>query len=375
MVKNRIFIENKYEKKLLNSNDTKKKIIETQTVLKKRSFKKIIPFKETFSNSTFKSRYLYNLKITKFSFVILGAVSLILLCIIPLFINIRSYFWEMHRVLKIENDVVYNQFLIDEEKKGSEKKKTTLNKSVTIPSLKIKNYKVKKGDSLFGLANKFNVSVDSIITLNDLKNAYYLTIGTILKIPNMSGILYKVKKGDSLSSISRKYNVAINSIADSNDLSSSTIHIGMSLFIPGGTLSAWDRMAVIGEFFKKPTKGRLTSKMGFRIDPFTGRVAYHPGIDIANKQGTAVYASQFGRVIFAGYKGNYGKTVVIVHPRGYSTLYAHLSRIIVKKGQAVKQGKKIGLMGSTGRSTGSHLHFEVHQKNKLTDPLKVVKMF
>jgi murein DD-endopeptidase MepM/ murein hydrolase activator NlpD len=121
-----------------------------------------------------------------------------------------------------------------------------------------------------------------------------------------------------------------------------------------------------------PVKGRLTSNMGFRIDPFTKRRAYHAGIDIANRIGTKVTAAQYGKVIFSGYRGNYGKTVIIRHPDGYKTLYAHLYKINVKRGQAVKQGEVIGSIGSSGRSTGPHLHFEVHQNGKVLDPRKVL---
>jgi len=373
MVKNRVFTENIFKKREINF-DKKKNLFENQNVFRKRSQKINASSKDIFSNDNIKNQYLNNFKIKKESIIIIAGIIFVLLCVMPIIINTRSYIWEKDRILKCEDDVVYNQFLIDSLKERDQGEKGLHAKYQKISFLQTRNYKVIKGDSLFGIANRFNVSIDSIITLNNLKNAYYLKIGTVLKVPNMSGILYKVKRGDNLSSIARRYRISVNRIADANDLPSSTIHIGQKIFIPDGVLSAWDRALAIGSIFKRPTKGRLTSGMGFRIDPFTGRMAYHLGIDIANRLGTPVYSSRFGRVTYAGRKGNYGKTVVIVHPGGYSTLYAHLSKVTVKRGETVKQGERIGLIGSTGRSTGPHLHFEVHQGNRLIDPLKIMKI-
>lgn len=312
-------------------------------------------------------------KVRKGFFLVVCFSLLLFLSLLPFFIHIRSYVWERRSAIPAENDLLYNLFLI-EGMGHKENGGTAPGRVVSIPSLKLRSYRVQEGDSLFGLARRFDVSVDSIITVNDLKNAYYLQIGRELKIPNMSGIFYTVSDGDTLSGISEKYGVSVNRIADVNDLSSSVIHKGQRFFLPGARLSDWERAVAIGSIFRRPVAGRLTSKMGFRKDPFTGRSAYHAGIDIANRLGTPVYAAQYGRVVFCGYRGNYGKTVVIVHPQGYSTLYAHLEKILVKRGQAVRQGQKIGLMGSSGRSTGTHLHFEVHQNKKLIDPLKVVRL-
>jgi murein DD-endopeptidase MepM/ murein hydrolase activator NlpD len=112
--------------------------------------------------------------------------------------------------------------------------------------------------------------------------------------------------------------------------------------------------------------------MGFRIDPFTKKRAFHAGIDIANRTGTPIYASQTGKVVFTGYKGNYGKTVILSHQQGYTTVYGHLDEILVKKGQTVRQGARIGTLGNTGRSTGPHLHFEIRRYRRVIDPLKTL---
>jgi murein DD-endopeptidase MepM/ murein hydrolase activator NlpD len=181
-----------------------------------------------------------------------------------------------------------------------------------------------------------------------------------------------VKLGDSLSSITVRYGVDLNKLVDVNDLDSSVIYVDQRLFIPNARLSNWERAQALGTLFKYPARGRLTSKLGFRIDPFSKKRAYHAGIDLANRIGTPVVASQSGKVSYVGYRGNYGKTIILVHQQGYTTLYGHLNKILVKRGQVVRQGEKIGTIGNSGRSTGPHLHFEVRQQRRYIDPLTLL---
>ncbi|PTQ57445.1 MAG: metalloendopeptidase [Candidatus Carbobacillus altaicus] len=118
----------------------------------------------------------------------------------------------------------------------------------------------------------------------------------------------------------------------------------------------------------QPASGRITSVFGYRIDPFTHTKHLHEGIDFANVRGTKVVAAARGEVIFAGYNGSYGLQIAIQHKPGLKTTYSHLSKIDVKVGDNVEKGERIGLMGSTGRSTGSHLHYEVHVDGRSVDP-------
>ena len=119
-----------------------------------------------------------------------------------------------------------------------------------------------------------------------------------------------------------------------------------------------------------PVYGKITSHLGWRKNPFGGGYEFHSGIDIAAPQGSKVLATADGVVVLAGWYGDYGKTVIIRHPSGYLTLYGHLSKIDVKEGQRVKAGDVVGRVGSTGRSTGPHLHYEVIKGNKPIDPSK-----
>jgi murein DD-endopeptidase MepM/ murein hydrolase activator NlpD len=113
---------------------------------------------------------------------------------------------------------------------------------------------------------------------------------------------------------------------------------------------------------------RVNSHFGTRRDPFTGRLARHTGLDIPAGHGTPILASGGGRVVSAGYKGAYGKTVVIDHGDGLATLYGHASKLLVRPGEIVMPKQKIALVGSTGRSTGPHLHFEVIRKGQRVEP-------
>lgn len=122
-----------------------------------------------------------------------------------------------------------------------------------------------------------------------------------------------------------------------------------------------------------PSSGRLTSGFGMRRNPFGRGREFHEGIDIANSQGTDIVAAAKGIVVFSGYKSGYGRTIIIDHENGYKTLYAHNSRLLVSFGHRVEKGQVIAKMGSTGRSTGPHLHFEVHIDGKPVDPLTVLK--
>ena len=162
---------------------------------------------------------------------------------------------------------------------------------------------------------------------------------------------------------------------DVNDLESQVLTAGQILFIPGARLSSETLRMAMGELFTWPLKGswRLTSNYGRRADPFTGVTSFHTGIDMAMPSGTPVYSSMSGKIESVGYTNIFGNYVIIKHVNGYQTLYAHLTKSLVKSGQNVAQGAKIGLVGSTGYSTGPHLHFTVFKNGKLVDPMTVLK--
>ena len=124
----------------------------------------------------------------------------------------------------------------------------------------------------------------------------------------------------------------------------------------------------------KPSVGYLSSSFGHRKDPFHKGIAFHSGIDLKARHGKSVIATADGIVEKAGWNGGYGRRIVIRHKNGYKTLYAHLSKIKVKEGQRVKSGDLIGNVGSSGRSTGSHLHYEVIKNNKKINPFPFISL-
>ncbi|MEJ5285048.1 MAG: peptidoglycan DD-metalloendopeptidase family protein [Brevinematia bacterium] len=238
-------------------------------------------------------------------------------------------------------------------------------------SLKFYFYQIQKGDSLYTLSKKLGVSMDTIISLNKITDAHSLSEGNDILVPSLDGIIYTVKKDDTLEKIASNFKISVDDIRDANELEEEEIYEGRILFLPNAKLPESERMKVLDYYFLKPLRGRYTSGFGIRRDPFTGLKGYHTGIDIAQPVGAPVRASKDGVVKFAGWSGGYGLCVFIKHQFGYETVYGHLSKVNVKEGQKVKAGQLIGKVGNTGRSTGSHLHFEVRKFGKPLNPLRV----
>jgi murein DD-endopeptidase MepM/ murein hydrolase activator NlpD len=237
-------------------------------------------------------------------------------------------------------------------------------------SLELSEYTIAKGDTLSEIAKKFGLKMDTLISFNQINNVRKMQVGTVLKIPNRDGLMYRVKRGDSLSAISARNSISINALLDANDLDSTELQIGQDLFLPGARMDPYELRLAIQEAFARPVLGRFTSNYGMRNDPFTGILRFHNGVDLANAVGTPIYAAMDGVVKRVETQlGYYGKYVIIGHPNGYQTLYAHLNSFNVRVGQQVSRGQKIGEMGNTGRSTGPHLHFSIFQNGKSINPL------
>jgi len=238
------------------------------------------------------------------------------------------------------------------------------------------NYKVRNGDTISGIAKRFGLTnISTLISVNDIGNVRQLAAGQRLRIPSIDGVVYTVKKGDSLNSIVQKYGVKLSEVLDVNELTTDTLTAGQQLFLPGVGLDSNTLKNAMGDMFKMPitAKFRWSSPFGERIDPIAGVKSKHTGVDMACPTGTPIYASMSGKVTQAGVNRVYGNYVIIDHGNGYQTLYAHMSKIIATKGQWVSQGTRIGLVGSTGYSTGPHLHFTVYKNGKLVNPMTVLK--
>jgi murein DD-endopeptidase MepM/ murein hydrolase activator NlpD len=234
-------------------------------------------------------------------------------------------------------------------------------------------YRVIKGDTISHIAERYGVTSDAIITFNDVTNARAIAIGRYLKIPNMNGILYETRKNDTLESIATTYNVPSDRIAELNGLSQGSIEAGRRLFLPDARLSNIALREINGDLFSWPIRGWITSWYGWRNDPFTGMRSFHTGIDIGSSQGTAIRAAMEGSVSAVGYSAVSGNYIILAHHSGYSTMYAHLSSIAVRTGQRVSTSTVIGAVGSTGYSTGPHLHFTVKKYGRLVNPMTLLR--
>jgi len=256
----------------------------------------------------------------------------------------------------------------------------------SLPKGETTDYRVQQGDTLSSIAQKFGINMDTIIWENNLKSVDAIKVNQILKILPISGVKHIVKRGETIYSIAKDYQVDAQNIIDypfntfSND-ETFALASGQELIIPDGikprevvidtthyaTRTVAPIPGVVGEGnFMWPTGGVISQKFYW----------YHQAVDIANRSNPDIVASQGGTVITAGWNaGGYGNYAVIDHGNGYKTLYGHMlnNSVVVKAGQKVNQGQKIGVMGSTGRSTGTHLHFEVRSPNGNINPLTVLK--
>ena len=235
-------------------------------------------------------------------------------------------------------------------------------------------YVVKKGDTLYSIGRKYNCDAELIAAINDIRDPRLIKPNQEILVPRILEVTHEVSRGETIWSIAGLYGILPQQIIFANDLwFPNKLVQGTFLDIPitaqvtiasnnANKISSREK----GSFMYTPTVGVLTSVFGTRGKEF------HTGIDLANKHGTAIKAAQSGKVTFVGWKGNYGRTIVIDHLNGYKTLYGHNSKILVQEGQWVQTGQKIALMGNTGRSTGPHLHFEIYENGKVIDPLKYI---
>ena len=231
------------------------------------------------------------------------------------------------------------------------------------------NYVIKQGDTIYELAKNFGIKPQTIVSYNNISNTQRLQVGDRLIVPAIDGIPYTVKSGDSISLIADKHKIPVNDLLDANNLESDILTPGDSIFIPG-VIDNYKYKLAIGKLIKWPTSGKITSRFGYRKDPFSKARRFHYGLDIANRLGTKIISAIDGRVIEVSKNSVYGNYVVIEDAYGLQTYYAHLRKATVKKRQYVKQGQKIGEMGSTGLSTGSHLHFAVYKNGRAKNPLE-----
>lgn len=230
------------------------------------------------------------------------------------------------------------------------------------------SYIVQQGDTLISVAKKFGLQTNVVANANNLKDEDFIEAGKVLRIPGAMQ-RHQIQPGETLTSIARDYSVSLNNLVLANNFHDDDVLItGQEMNIPlseNNVLPAWNYTAglPVNELAWPVASGWVSSGFGIRDD------RPHEGVDIAAFEGDSIRAIKSGRVIFAGPRGTYGIAVIIDHGSGLTSLYGHTSAVLVKEGDFVKESQIIARVGSTGRSTGPHLHLEVHLNGIPYDPL------
>ena len=316
-----------------------------------------------------------------------------------------------NQLLLIPNDSEKIEDTLDEVRTRQMRVAATKEK---VEPLKVKSYVVAQGDSLWSIANSQNIELDTLVGSNTFKTSARLRPGAILRIPNQEGIFYVMKKGETIEAVCKRYGVSLNKVRNVNpEVNVAGLKADDEIFLPGARpegliehndvkvaearkanitatkkAAAKERTASLkvekiekptkgevavrktGSGFRWPVMGRINSPFGWRMHPITRRRDFHTGIDIKANRNDSIKAAGSGRVVYSGWMGGYGKVLVIEHSNGQSTLYAHCSTLLAGKGANVSQSQTVAKVGTTGRSTGPHLHFEVRNGNSPVNPIK-----
>lgn len=231
-------------------------------------------------------------------------------------------------------------------------------------------HKVAQGETLDAIAKKYELKAATLMGLNpDVRNGQ-VKAGQVLSIPPIDGLTYRFKDGENYTTVAKKYNIRADVLFERNGCQRKP----KVVFVPGAIWKPepvpFNPPAIANRGSSNPTiimqtggyplpyGVPVTSNYGWRINPVTGIWSFHSGIDLGASFGTPVLAAKSGVVEFAGWGGGYGNLIELDHG-ATGTRYAHLEAIYVYQGQTVAQGQQIGIVGSTGRSTGPHLHFEL----------------
>jgi murein DD-endopeptidase MepM/ murein hydrolase activator NlpD len=253
----------------------------------------------------------------------------------------------------------------------------------TKPRDQILDYTIQSGDTLSSISQKFDVSPDTVSWSNNLQGKNPIVKpGQVLKIPPVTGVVHKVKRGDTVYSIAKKYDVDPQLILnypfnDFVDLDTFALAVGQNLIVPEGVMP---EAATGNPSITRPPAPQYLARegVGKLLFPSTGSITqnpvwYHMALDIANRAAPDIYAAESGTIVLATcLKWGYGCHIIIDHGNGMQTLYGHMSQFYVTGG-TVSRGQAIGRMGSTGRSTGMHLHFEVRIGGKTQNPWNYLK--
>jgi len=287
-----------------------------------------------------------------------------------LFLNFSVFCDDFPVIRRLDpSDTLFKQFISDVESN----RRRVFNAQSRLPPeeiaqyLTIYQYTTRQEDDILSLAARLNIPYSALTSLNRLNTPSALESGKLLLLPSCPGIF--------IPSVLQTDLEKITGAARKDSKGSVEIKIKVSgkqetfLFFPGADFTATERAFFLNAGFRFPLRQyRVTSRYGIREDPFTGNLSMHQGIDLAAPEGTEVFAVADGTVTAAGFDPVYGNYVILSHSNNWKSLYGHLSVIETVLRTDVKSGNLIGRVGTTGQSTGPHLHFELRQDGKAFDP-------
>jgi len=246
------------------------------------------------------------------------------------------------------------------------------------PGVELRFHKIKHGESYWDITKRYNISIDTLIAANPFIKSLIAKKNIEIVVPARDGVLFafndildvwRMKKNLNYESrITGDYLPGIFKIISTDDIR----FVFYKDKRPVVVNPSLEKLYSYRDIFQAPVDGYLTSLFGDRVDPFIHAMAFHNGVDIQARYGSPIHAAKDGIVIFSGWRDGYGKTVMLQHHDGYTSLYGHCSSIKVKKGDWVKKNDVVGLIGSTGRSTGPHVHFTMMRHDKVINPLMVI---
>lgn len=249
----------------------------------------------------------------------------------------------------------------------------------------IQHYRVEAGDSLVGIAVRQGISVQTLLWANEFRDPDLIQVGQEILVPPVDGVIHTIEAGETLNSIAARYSAAAVDIVSSpaNEIpNADDVTVGKRIVVPGGVMPrpvAPAAEAVAEAAAPVPDPGRFVAA-GRLQWPTTGPITTyfmdggHRGLDIAPSFGTPVYAADAGKVVsLLRWDYSFGWHIIVDHGNGMTTLYAHLSRFAVEHGDYVEKGQVLGYVGSTGKSTGPHLHFEVAINGQLRNPTSYLR--
>jgi len=239
------------------------------------------------------------------------------------------------------------------------------------PSPKMYRYVMKPEEDIWTIIAKTSLTIDTIATLNRLDFIGMIREGMEVFLPDTLGLFFDTDRYD-ISALALRHEIPVENILLVDD----PLDTSRSLyFLPERTLPFLERSYLMGVVFHAPIVGIRTSGYGERLDPFINDLAFHGGVDIAADEGKTVRASRGGTVYYSAENGGYGNLVVLKHKLGYFTLYGHLSEITVERGQRMETGEPLGTVGTSGKTTGPHLHFEIRRYDEQLNPENIPLLF